>query len=54
MYFKVRELVACGELEVEHVDTAENASDILTKSLGEPLYSKHRARVMNLPSQSND
>ena len=31
-YFKVRELVAEGEIEVRHIDTHENVSDILTKN----------------------
>ena len=30
-YFKVRELVAEGEIEVRHIDTHENISDLLTK-----------------------
>ena len=46
-YFKVRELVFTGELEVEHIDTTQNASDLLTKSLPAAAYARHRARLMN-------
>ena len=47
-FFKVRELAYEGELRVEHVPTADNSSDLLTKVLPLPAYVRHRARVMNL------
>ena len=48
-YFKIRELVAAGELTVEHIDTKLNAADLLTKSLKQPLYTEHRSRLMRVP-----
>ena len=47
-YFKVRELGFEGALRVEHVDTAENAADLLTKPLPVAAFEKHTKRVMNL------
>ena len=47
-YFKVRELVAAGQIEVEHIDTTDNASDILTKALNALSYVRHRIRALNL------
>ena len=47
-YFKVRELQALGELTVEHIPTAENSSDLLTKVLSYDAHVKHRARLLNL------
>jgi hypothetical protein len=49
-YFKVRELAALQELHVEHVPTADNAADLLTKPLDEAAFLKHRKTLMNLPS----
>ena len=46
-YFKVRELHAEGHVQVEHIDTAENPADLLTKPLGPVAYGKHRATLMN-------
>ena len=47
-YFKVRELSYAGELEVIHVPTAENVSDVLTKPLERAAFEKHRRRLLNL------
>ena len=47
-YFKVRELVAEGLIEVEHIDTKDNTSDLLTKPLNLPAFAKHRARALNM------
>ena len=40
-YFKVRELVASGEVVVKHVDTASNPADVLTKPLDLSSFSRH-------------
>lgn len=47
-YFKVRELVAEGLIQVEHVPTADNSADVLTKVLGVDGFLKHVGTVMNL------
>ena len=47
-YFKVRELAALNELAVQHIDTADNPADLLTKPLPFASYSKHRTTLMNL------
>jgi hypothetical protein len=47
-YFKVRELSFEGVLRVEHIDTAENEADLLTKPLATASYFKHRSRLMNI------
>jgi hypothetical protein len=47
-YFKVRELSYHGVLRVEKVDTADNASDVLTKVLDYASHWKHVSRLMNL------
>jgi hypothetical protein len=44
-YFKVRELVASGEIVVERVPTEDNPADLLTKSLPTDAYTRHRDRV---------
>ena len=46
-YFKVRELAALGQLRVEHIDTADNSSDLLTKPLPLPKFMQHRRRLLN-------
>ena len=46
-YFKVRELVYEGAIRVEHIDTKDNTSDLLTKPLAKPAYDKHRVTAMN-------
>jgi hypothetical protein len=45
-YFKVRELMAEGALHVEHVDTALNTADLLTKSLPLEPFARHRATAL--------
>ena len=49
-YFKVRELQAgeqaLGEVHVEHVDTALNAADVLTKPISRELFDRHCATLM--------
>ena len=47
-YFKVRELVAEGLIEVKWVDTKENLADLLSKGTIEPeQYEKLRAGIMH-------
>ena len=46
-YFKVRELAALGHLRVEHIDTAKNSSDLLTKPLSLPKFVEHPRRLLN-------
>ena len=41
----VRELVAGGEISVEHVAGSENVTDILTKPLGRKTFEKHRSSI---------
>jgi hypothetical protein len=48
-YFKVRELVAAGELRVEHIDTSANVADLLTKPLPSEPFHRHRRCALNLP-----
>ena len=45
-YFKVRELQALGEVHVEHVDTALNSADVLTKPISRELFDRHCATLM--------
>ena len=45
-YFKVRELHALGELNVHHIDTADNPADLLTKPLHIDAYRKHRNTLL--------
>ena len=47
-YFKVRELEFEGVLRVEHIDTKENSSDILTKALPVDAFFKHSTRLLNV------
>ena len=47
-YFKVRELVAEGLITVEHIDTADNAADVMTKAVEQVAFSKHCRRIFNL------
>ena len=47
-YFKVRELAYEGVLRVEHIDTALNSSDLLTKPLKWASFETHRKRMLNL------
>ena len=47
-FFKVRELVALGEIEVRSVATADNRADVLTKStIDVPTFRKHIGSIMN-------
>ena len=46
-FFKVRELAELGYLSVEHIDTKENSSDLLTKPLPAETFYKHCARLLN-------
>ena len=46
-YFKVRELVGTGELVVQHIPTAENPADLLTKPLPTASFDKHVHTLMN-------
>ena len=48
-YFKIRELVASGELAVQWVATDLNEADLLTKSLKVEVFKRHRKTAMNLP-----
>ena len=47
--FKVRELQALGALNVKHVPTDLNRSDLLTKALLLPAFERHRASLMAPP-----
>jgi hypothetical protein len=47
-YFKIRELCFEGHLQVEHIDTADNVSDLLTKPLPLPTFQKHKKTAMNI------
>ena len=47
-YFKVRELSYEGVLTVEHIDTADNTADILTKALSQVPHLKHLRRMFNV------
>ena len=49
-YFKVRELSYLGDVRVEHIDTSDNPADVLTKELLVGPFVKHRATVLNAPS----
>mgnify|MGYP004089567341 CR=1 FL=1 len=46
-HFKVRELAYEGHLRVEHIDTADNPADMLTKALPLDVFARHRATLMN-------
>ena len=45
-YFKVRELMAEGEVKVVHIDTALNTADLLTKPLPADAFTRHRATAL--------
>jgi hypothetical protein len=45
-YFKVRELAAEGAIQVEHIGTAANTADLLTKPLPLDAFALHRATAM--------
>ena len=46
-FFKVRELVAAGNITVEHVPTEKNRADFLTKPLDDETFLRHRVTTMN-------
>ena len=47
-YLKVRELVAAGEVVVEHISTKDNPADLFTKStLDMSTFSRHAKTVKN-------
>ena len=59
-YFKVRKLSAKGVLDIEHINTATNLADILTKPLKVPskqreafYRKKHRTTVLNMADESS-
>ena len=45
-YFKVREFVHAGEIEVKFVPTAENRADMFTKALPPKDHMRHKAALM--------
>ena len=47
-FFKVRELEALGIVKVEHVPTALNRADVLTKAVDKETFLRHRASLMNV------
>ena len=51
-YFKVRELQYAEELVTVKIPTALNSSDVLTKSLDNATFHRHRARMLNLPGNT--
>ena len=46
-YFKVRDLVMAGDIELYYVQSDDNTADCLTKALGQPLFQKHRASLIS-------
>ena len=48
-YFKVRELVALGEISVQYIASADNPADLLTKPLPAKDHLRHSATLMNIP-----
>jgi hypothetical protein len=51
-YFWVKDKVASGELEIQHLPTDSMWADMLTKPLQGELFKKFRACVLNLPATS--
>jgi hypothetical protein len=49
-YFWVKDKVASGELEIQHLPMDSMWADMLTKPLQGELFKKFRACVLNLPS----
>jgi hypothetical protein len=47
-FFKVRELESAGIVKVEHVPTADNVADLLTKPLAFDAFARHRDTLLNL------
>ena len=48
-YHQVRELVAGGEIQIEQVPSAENAADLLTKSLDRAKFETLRTLIGMAP-----
>jgi len=46
-YLKVRELQAEGEVQVRHVASADNTSDIFTKPVDKAEFLKHRSKLIH-------
>jgi hypothetical protein len=44
----IQEAQMQGEIDVGHIDTADNRSDILTKALAAKLFKRHRDTIMNV------
>jgi hypothetical protein len=51
-YFKVREYVAAGVVNVVKVSTDDNSSDVLTKVLPKDKFIKHVRRLLNIEGSS--
>ncbi len=49
-YFWIKDKVASGELEIQHLPTDSMWTDMLTKPLQRELFKKFRECVFNLPS----
>jgi hypothetical protein len=49
-YFWIKDKVASGEFESQHLPTDSMWADMLTKPLQGELFKKFRAFVLNLPS----
>jgi len=47
-YFKVREFEALEIIKVEHVPTALNRADMLTKAVDVDTFVRHRSSLMNV------
>ena len=47
-YFKVREFEALEIVKVEHVPTALNRADMLTKAVDVDTFVRHRSSLMNV------
>ncbi len=45
-YFSVRTLTEVGVLHVEHIESAENVADMLTKPLGRNKFNYHISRAL--------
>ena len=51
--FKMRELRGAGVVEVMHIATELNPSDLFTKVLGRQVFEKHRSTVLNLSARKS-
>lgn len=50
-YHFVRERVTHGDLQVQHVSSVDQSTDILTKGLFAPLFQQHCANLMLTPKK---